>query len=909
MVRYSSPPPSSSFLGPRYLREHTRLTGTKASCTQGGCGACNVMLTQVKDGKPSYSSVNACLRPVLSVDGCGITTTEGIGGKKTGFHPIQERIAKCNGSQCGFCTPGHVMAMFSLLQDKGTRPDSGPLTLAEIEERFDGNICRCTGYRPIMTAFHTFADEAAPGDSHVIAGLEKFEFSKYDASQEPAISPALLELAASPAPLKVAGTGGKLWFRPVTTAQLAEVKTEHPEAKLVFGHTSQGVYGADGASDVFVDISMVPEVIQASAAADGAVTLPATTTVTEMIRKLEANATKSASFPEMAAHFKKVASWQVRNVGSVAGNIMMARGHFMSDLATVLMGAGASIKFTLFSSGASFEAALSDFLAKRGVAAAADADVLVTAIVVPFLGANETYRSFRQAKRSNNAHALVNAALRATVEGGVITSASFAFGCIDHVAVFAAEAEKAVVGKQVGDLAAVAAALDALSGMAVLPEKEYITIRDPDGMTAYRRGLMRSFLFKFFVSLAGEAVPVPARSAAVPYVPAVTSGTQMFKTELPEDHPGKKPTTKQEAQEQAAGNVRFVDDYPSSADMLYGALVMSTEAPAIVTGLDASAALAMPGVVDFVTAADIPGFNCASPFGPGEELLFPNIYIAPAAGATDEAIAAAKAGSTLIFKGQPVGLIVAKSRREAEAACPAVKVTYSFDGVAKGVYTLKDAIAAGRAAPPTVNIRGDVAAEFAKPGMTVVEGAFTIGGQSHFCMEKHAAMSVPEERGHIQLNCGTQGIELVRLFTAAVLGKAGIEVEVNCRRMGGAFGAKFTKNMYVILASAVAANKLDVAVKIVNSIEVDMVMSGHCRHPFEISYKAAVDPVTKKIAAVEWNAIQDKGCSTDFSPFVGSMLDLGRCAAFDRVSRISQLCAAVRTWCSAIHLAPELIEC
>lgn len=94
-----------------YLREHTRLTGTKLSCSQGGCGACNVMLTTFKAGAPQYSSVNACLRPIVSLDGCGVTTTEGLGSTEAGLHPVQERIATCNGSQCGYCTPGHVMAM------------------------------------------------------------------------------------------------------------------------------------------------------------------------------------------------------------------------------------------------------------------------------------------------------------------------------------------------------------------------------------------------------------------------------------------------------------------------------------------------------------------------------------------------------------------------------------------------------------------------------------------------------------------------------------------------------------------------------------------------------------------------------------------------------------------------------
>jgi xanthine dehydrogenase/oxidase len=146
--------------------------------------------------------------------------------------------------------------MYSLLQDKASRPASGPLTLDEIEERFDGNICRCTGYRPIMTAFHTFSDEAS-GDSHGIEGLEKFDFPKYEASNDPAPSAALANLAANPKPLKFAAADGTIWYRPVTASQLGKVKGEHPGAKLVVGHTSQGVYGHDTKTKVFVDISKV----------------------------------------------------------------------------------------------------------------------------------------------------------------------------------------------------------------------------------------------------------------------------------------------------------------------------------------------------------------------------------------------------------------------------------------------------------------------------------------------------------------------------------------------------------------------------------------------------------------------------------------------------------------------------
>ena len=121
-------------------------------------------------------------------------------------------------------------------------------------------------------------------------------------------------------------------------------------------------------------------------------------------------------------------------------------------------------------------------------------------------------------------------------------------------------------------------------------------------------------------------------------------------------------------------------------------------------------------------------------------------------------------------------------------------MTYSFDGVEPGIYSLADAKAAGKLGPPLVNERGDVAAAFSNSENKVVSGKFSFGGQSHFCMEKHSALSVPDERGRMRVNCGSQGPDIYRQFTAAVLGKSGLDIDVNVRRMGGAFGAKFTKN-------------------------------------------------------------------------------------------------------------------
>src|SRR5271154_4722896 len=136
------------------------LTGTKLGCAEGGCGACTVVVSQVNPttGKLYHASVNACLAPLVSVDGKHVITIEGIGNTKNP-HPAQQRIAMASGSQCGFCTPGIVMSLYALL-----RNDPEPSEL-EIEEAFDGNLCRCTGYRPILDAAQSFSPKKMCGKS------------------------------------------------------------------------------------------------------------------------------------------------------------------------------------------------------------------------------------------------------------------------------------------------------------------------------------------------------------------------------------------------------------------------------------------------------------------------------------------------------------------------------------------------------------------------------------------------------------------------------------------------------------------------------------------------------------------------------------------------------------------------
>ncbi|KAG1664510.1 hypothetical protein FOA52_007774 [Chlamydomonas sp. UWO 241] len=148
--RVELPPGRAELTLLAFLRERG-LTGTKLGCGEGGCGACTVMLSHWEGGKVHHRSVNACLCPLYAIDGMHVVTVEGIGNVREGLHPVQTALARGHGSQCGFCTPGFVMSMYALLRSSTEAP-----TEEEVEDALGGNLCRCTGYRPILDAFRMF---------------------------------------------------------------------------------------------------------------------------------------------------------------------------------------------------------------------------------------------------------------------------------------------------------------------------------------------------------------------------------------------------------------------------------------------------------------------------------------------------------------------------------------------------------------------------------------------------------------------------------------------------------------------------------------------------------------------------------------------------------------------------------
>eukprot|EP00758_Cryptobia_borreli_P016024 Tbor_TRINITY_DN6073_c0_g1::TRINITY_DN6073_c0_g1_i3::g.11470::m.11470/K00106/XDH; xanthine dehydrogenase/oxidase len=261
-----------------YLRgKNPPLKGAKLGCGEGGCGACTVMVTRKEDGQIRHRSVNACLALLCSVDGTHVTTIEGI-GNAANPHPVQERLAMLHGTQCGFCSPGFAMSMYSVLQEN-PHP-----TEQEMEESVDGNLCRCTGYRPILDAAKTFSvcdrtechkcpnkntcldmEDAASNHcgsdnggntSGIVVSTSQDKkkrphggegwsvpFDPQGVHQPPELPSTMSDRAMER--LKIVGEktlhGGVTWFRPSSLTEMCEIMLEFPDTRITVGNTDIGV--------------------------------------------------------------------------------------------------------------------------------------------------------------------------------------------------------------------------------------------------------------------------------------------------------------------------------------------------------------------------------------------------------------------------------------------------------------------------------------------------------------------------------------------------------------------------------------------------------------------------------------------------------------------------------------------
>jgi xanthine dehydrogenase small subunit len=451
----------------RYLRDVKRLPGTKEGCAEGDCGACTVAVAELgPDGQPAWRAVNSCLLLLPMVQGKHVVTVEAL-ARDGVHHPAQEALARALGSQCGYCTPGVVMSMFEAAHRKDL---DAPWKL---DDQLAGNLCRCTGYRPIRDAAKAVAG-TRPDDGLVPAAPESMALD-YEAN-------------------------GQRFFTPVTWDGLFDVLDEHPDARLVAGGTdlSLEVTKKFAVLKTLVSLEALPGFKTLEATADG-FRLGAGAAVSD----LESFAEKS--LPSLHRMVRYFGARQIKHRGTLGGNLCTASP--IGDLAPALLSLGASA--VLRSRAGERTVPLDAFFVGYRKTVLKPKEVLA-AVTVPKPSASARAASYKVSKRRELDISAVSAGLYVDVDTrGTVTVARLAFGGMAATPKRAFHAEAALVGQPWNE-AAVEAAAKALA-------KDFTPMSDHRGSKEYRALVAANLLRGFFEETREVRVPalVPGHAATV----------------------------------------------------------------------------------------------------------------------------------------------------------------------------------------------------------------------------------------------------------------------------------------------------------------------------------------------------------------------------------------------------------
>ncbi|WP_298375774.1 xanthine dehydrogenase small subunit [Azospirillum sp.] len=444
-----------------WLRLDQRRTGTKEGCAEGDCGACTVVVGRLdSDGVLRYEAVNACIRFLATLDGCQLLTVEHLRGPDGALHPAQQAMVDCHGSQCGFCTPGFVLSLFALyLNEERPGPD-------RINDALAGNLCRCTGYEPIVQAARRMYEL---GDREA------------DRFADRAATAARLAALADADCLSV-GAAGRRFLAPATADQFADLYAANPDATIVAGATDVGLW-VTKFQRVLATVLYTGRVQELRRVVDRGDALEIGAGVTYR----DAAAPIAALYPDFGELIRRIGAEQVRNVGTIGGNI--ANGSPIGDSPPALIALGASIRLRR---GAERRVLpLEDFFLAYGRQDRRPGE-FVEAILLPKPQPGERFRAYKIAKRFDQDISAVCGAFRLRLDAdGRVADLRVAFGGMAGTPKRASGAEAALIGQPWTE-ANVRAAMTALRG-------DFTPLSDWRASAAYRSEVAANLLLKLYV--------------------------------------------------------------------------------------------------------------------------------------------------------------------------------------------------------------------------------------------------------------------------------------------------------------------------------------------------------------------------------------------------------------------------
>jgi len=555
-VRVEGMAPTMTLLD--YLRSRGQ-TGSKQGCNEGDCGACTVaLLERDAAGRPAWRAINSCLALLPMCAGREVVTVEGLADGDR-LHPVQECLVESYGSQCGYCTPGFAVSLFEAWCREDCR------TPADLSDQLCGNLCRCTGYRPIRDA--------------ALDALARRDAGEAGEAADDRWRARLRQPVPAPGPLSYSA-GGERFFRPTSLGELWALREAHPEARLVAGATEVGV-------DLNKKFQSFPLLISLEGLGElaairelpGEWRIGAAATLTAVEEAL------AAEYPSLARMLRVFASRQIRSRATLGGNLATASP--IGDAAPVLLALDAEL--VLASPTGERTVPIADFFTGYRQTVL-EPDEILREIVLPRSGATTglTRRAdfLKVSKRRELDISIVAAAFAVDVDaGGVVRRARLAYGGVAEIPRRARRAEAALLGRTLE------AAADEIAGLLA---DEFQPIDDLRGGAAFRRALVVSLWQKF---VAGEAS-------------LAQDGDLDFA------HGGRWPegdASRALRHESGVGHVTgralYVDDLAQRRPMLDVWPVCSPHARARILRRDISRALGAPGIVAVLLAEDIPGTN------------------------------------------------------------------------------------------------------------------------------------------------------------------------------------------------------------------------------------------------------------------------------------------------------------
>ena len=458
----------------QYLREDLLRMGSKEGCAEGDCGACTVVIADLTDDALEYHAVNACIQFLPTLDGKALFTVESLKADDGSLHPVQQSMVDYHGSQCGFCTPGFVMSMFALYKN-----NPAP-TRAEIDDALSGNLCRCTGYRPIIDACIHMYDYPAPPDNEaqLIKQLRALQHQQ-------GVS---LELEQA------------RYYAPAMVDELASLYQQNPQAQILAGGTDVGLWVTKQLRELplVIYLGNVAELKRITLKQDSievgaAVTL--NNAAAEIIRH----------YPELTDMFRRFASVPVRNAGTLVGNV--ANGSPIGDSMPALIVLDTRVKLRRGSTVR--EMPLADLYLDY-MKNALLAGEFIEAIEIPVREESILLRCYKLSKRFDQDISAVCMAILLRLDGDKVTEIRIALGGMAAIPKRATQTEQLLNGGK-WDESAVTAAMQKLT-------EDFAPLSDMRASADYRSRVTANLLYRFYLetqpdrALAAEAVDVFAVS-------------------------------------------------------------------------------------------------------------------------------------------------------------------------------------------------------------------------------------------------------------------------------------------------------------------------------------------------------------------------------------------------------------